>query len=35
VELDPLSGEQLEHLVRRALNAPAAVRERAKAAFGR
>jgi tripartite-type tricarboxylate transporter receptor subunit TctC len=35
VELDPLSGEQLERLVERALNVPAAARERAKAAFGR
>jgi len=35
VELEPLSGEQLEQLVRRALNIPAAVRERAKLAFGR
>jgi tripartite-type tricarboxylate transporter receptor subunit TctC len=35
VDLEPLSGEQLEQLVRRALTIPAAVRERAKLAFGR
>jgi tripartite-type tricarboxylate transporter receptor subunit TctC len=35
VELDPLPGEQLARLVQRALNVPAAVRERAKLAFGR
>ena len=35
VELDPLPGEQLERLVAQSLNTPAAVRERAKAAFGR
>ena len=35
VELDPLAGEQLERLVAQTLNTPAAVRERAKAAFGR
>jgi tripartite-type tricarboxylate transporter receptor subunit TctC len=35
VELDPLPGEQLERLVAQTLNTPAAVRERAKAAFGR
>src|SRR5215472_413820 len=35
VELEPLSGDELEQLVRRALNIPAAVRERAKLAFGR
>jgi tripartite-type tricarboxylate transporter receptor subunit TctC len=35
VELDPLPGEQLERLVAQTLNIPAAVRERAKAAFGR
>jgi tripartite-type tricarboxylate transporter receptor subunit TctC len=35
VELDPMPGEQLERLVAQTLNAPAAVRERAKGAFGR
>jgi len=35
VELEPLSGDGLEELVRRALTIPAAVRERAKLAFGR
>ena len=35
VELDPLPGEQVAQLVSRALNVPAAVRERAKLAFGR
>jgi hypothetical protein len=35
VDLEPLSGGQLEQLVRRALTIPAAVRERAKLAFGR
>jgi tripartite-type tricarboxylate transporter receptor subunit TctC len=35
VELDPLPGEQLERLVAQTLNTPAAVRERAKGAFGR
>jgi tripartite-type tricarboxylate transporter receptor subunit TctC len=35
VELEPLPGEQVEQLVSRALNVPAAVRERAKLAFGR
>jgi hypothetical protein len=35
VELDPMPGEQLERLVGQTLNTPAAVRERAKAAFGR
>jgi hypothetical protein len=35
VELDPLPGEELGRLVAQTLNAPAAVRERAKAAFGR
>jgi len=35
VELDPMPGEQLERLVAQTLNTPAAVRERAKAAFGR
>ena len=35
VELDPLPGEHLERLVAQTLNTPAAVRERAKAAFGR
>jgi tripartite-type tricarboxylate transporter receptor subunit TctC len=35
VELDPLPGEQVNELVVRTLNVPAAVRERAKLAFGR
>jgi tripartite-type tricarboxylate transporter receptor subunit TctC len=35
VELDPLPGEELERLVAQTLNTPVAVRERAKAAFGR
>jgi tripartite-type tricarboxylate transporter receptor subunit TctC len=35
VELDPLPGEQVGELVVRTLNVPAAVRERAKLAFGR
>ena len=35
VELDPMPGDQLERLVAQTLNAPAAVRERAKGAFGR
>jgi hypothetical protein len=35
VELEPLSGEQLDRLVRRTLTIPAAVRQRAKLAFGR
>jgi tripartite-type tricarboxylate transporter receptor subunit TctC len=35
VELDPLPGEQVSELVVRTLNVPAAVRERAKLAFGR
>ena len=35
VELDPLPGAEVEQLVIRALNVPAAVRERAKLAFGR
>jgi tripartite-type tricarboxylate transporter receptor subunit TctC len=35
VELEPLPGEQVAQLVARALNTPAAVRERAKLAFGR
>jgi tripartite-type tricarboxylate transporter receptor subunit TctC len=35
VELDPLSGEQVQELVVRTLNVPQAVRERAKLAFGR
>src|SRR6266516_2998339 len=35
VELDPMPGEQLERLVAQTLSTPAAVRERAKAAFGR
>ena len=35
VELEPLPGEQVANLVARALNTPAAVRERAKLAFGR
>jgi tripartite-type tricarboxylate transporter receptor subunit TctC len=35
VELDPMPGEQLERLVAQTLNTPAAVRERAKGAFGR
>jgi tripartite-type tricarboxylate transporter receptor subunit TctC len=35
VELDPLPGDKLQQVVERALNVPTAVRERAKAAFGR
>jgi tripartite-type tricarboxylate transporter receptor subunit TctC len=35
VELDPLPGEQLAQLIIRTLNVPAAVRDRAKLAFGR
>ena len=35
VELSPLSGEQVAELVTRTLSVPAAVRERAKLAFGR
>jgi tripartite-type tricarboxylate transporter receptor subunit TctC len=35
VELDPLPGEQVAQLAARALATPAAVRQRAKAAFGR
>jgi tripartite-type tricarboxylate transporter receptor subunit TctC len=35
VELEPLAGEAVAQLVARALAVPAAVRERAKAAFGR
>ena len=35
VELAPLSGEQVAELVARTLSVPAAVRERAKLAFGR
>jgi len=35
VELDPLPGEQVGELIVRTLNVPAAVRERAKLAFGR
>jgi tripartite-type tricarboxylate transporter receptor subunit TctC len=35
VELDPLPGERVGELVARTLNVPAAVRERAKLAFGR
>jgi tripartite-type tricarboxylate transporter receptor subunit TctC len=35
VELDPLPGEQLTQLIIRTLNVPAAVRDRAKLAFGR
>jgi len=35
VELDPLPGAQVEALVVRTLNVPAAVRDRAKLAFGR
>jgi tripartite-type tricarboxylate transporter receptor subunit TctC len=35
VELDPLPGEQVGELVVRTLSVPAAVRERAKLAFGR
>ena len=35
VELDPMPGEHLERLVAQTLNTPAAVRERAKGAFGR
>jgi len=34
-ELEPMPGEQLERLVAQTLSTPAAVRERAKAAFGR
>jgi tripartite-type tricarboxylate transporter receptor subunit TctC len=35
VELDPLPGERIQELAVRTLNVPAAVRERAKLAFGR
>jgi tripartite-type tricarboxylate transporter receptor subunit TctC len=35
VELDPLPGAAVEQLVVRTLNVPAAVRDRAKLAFGR
>ena len=35
VELDPLSGERVQELITRTLAVPAAVRERAKVAFGR
>jgi hypothetical protein len=35
VDLDPLPGEHLERLVAQTLSIPAAVRARAKAAFGR
>jgi tripartite-type tricarboxylate transporter receptor subunit TctC len=35
VELSPLPGEQVAELIARTLNVPAAVRERAKLAFGR
>jgi tripartite-type tricarboxylate transporter receptor subunit TctC len=35
VELDPLPGERVQELIARTLAAPAAVRERAKVAFGR
>ena len=35
VELDPLPGDKVQDLVVRTLNVPAAVRERAKVAFGR
>jgi tripartite-type tricarboxylate transporter receptor subunit TctC len=35
VELDPLPGERVQELIVRTLNVPAAVRERAKLAFGR
>ena len=35
VELDPLPGERLQDLITRTLAVPAAVRERAKVAFGR
>ena len=35
VELDPLPGEEVQQLIVRTLNVPAAVRERAKQAFGR
>ena len=35
VELEPLPGEQVEMLIARTLNVPAAVRDRAKLAFGR
>jgi hypothetical protein len=35
VELEPLPGAQVEQLVVRTLNVPAAVRDRAKLAFGR
>ena len=34
VELDPLPGEEVAQLIVRTLNVPAAVRERAKLAFG-
>jgi len=34
VELDPLPGEKVQELIVRTLNVPAAVRERAKLAFG-
>jgi tripartite-type tricarboxylate transporter receptor subunit TctC len=35
VELDPLRGEQVQELIARTLDVPAAVRKRAKLAFGR
>src|SRR5262249_54436944 len=35
VELEPLPGEQVAQLIARTLSVPAAVRERAKSAFGR
>jgi tripartite-type tricarboxylate transporter receptor subunit TctC len=35
VELDPLNGERLQELIAKTLAVPAAVRERAKVAFGR
>ena len=35
VELDPLPGERVQELIARTLSVPAAVRERAKLAFGR
>ena len=35
VELDPLTGEHVQELITRTLAVPAAVRERAKVAFGR
>jgi tripartite-type tricarboxylate transporter receptor subunit TctC len=35
VELDPLTGERLQALIETTLAVPAAVRERARVAFGR